>query len=568
MVNDQGRLWRRDGFQKLFSGQLFDGAYANQDLHDQDGLREAITLIYENTAPDGSRSLITGTQKKLRVLDESTGQWTDITGGNSLGATSARFKAASSQDYVIFTNNLDDVYTYDTRDGDFATIPDLNTYAEGDDDGCGFKPGLRKAKVIIQFAGFTILMNVEEGETPTRFASRIRWSDQNRPRVWGTGIYLEDALQDCEDEDAEGIASIAGFQDLTYGDEILAAEILGNNVIIYTARSIWRMYLSATTNSDGVTQVFGFSQLYSDRATQKGCLAYPNTLVSNGKAHYYMSRDGVYKWDIYSSEPERVPWIHDSSAVIYSSDYDSQIDTDECESPISMFRAERDEIWFSWPDQDGSYHTLCCNTRFNTCDYMDVGWTALGAFTPNADCQTVGTKVVGASSFDWCLKEIGGVWYREYHSVTDDLTINLTDGSTLSYYQEGYDSILRGQIPTPRADLEKIVRHLEIEHDTKSTGGLVELRVGNSYVVCDPNASSGRCAVQWREHETKTLECPNELTDAQLTTKNQKPYDALDWALYEQNRFIYFDLTITGSAGPATGANTAWSKIEFEAMTL
>ena len=79
----------------------------------------------------------------------------------------------------------------------------------------------KKAKVVIQFNGYIILMNTfEEGE---RMSARVRWCDLNLPKEW---------------REAPGLAdSLAGFQDLQYGDEILAAAPMLGALYIYTRRS-------------------------------------------------------------------------------------------------------------------------------------------------------------------------------------------------------------------------------------------------------------------------------------------------------------------------------------------
>lgn len=503
-----------------------------------------ITLLFESTAPDGTRRLFDGTSEHIYVLEPDATDWTQIT-PPSMGEAGAKWKAAALQDYVVFTNDVDKVQIYNLDGASFGPITDLDTLATTPP----YNP-LTKARIVVSFSGFIILMNVVESDV--RYSSRIRWCDLNEPDSWI----------------ANPGSSLAGWQDLDYGDDILAAEVLGGSLMIYTSRSIWRMFVA--TSDAGV---FGFQKVYSDNKNQKGCLAYPDTVASDGLGHYYMGRDGIYRYSPYTLEPERQKWIHDSSAIIFDDSYDMVIDASRCTEPIAYFRSDRNEVWFCWPDatsEAGNNHTLCCNVQHKTCDYMDAGFTALCSFTPSSECKTVGTYFVGASSVDWSLKQIGGVFHRSYYSLQngDQIEAEIPEGAIP--YNEGYNSILRGEVPAGHSDREKTLRRISIEHDTAEDATLnwLRLRIGNSAKAADVNADDSRCSVQWRRFDNQDLTCPNAQTMSQLKAQNLKPDGDTEWAIYEQNYRLYYELSIEGKTGPAVGADTAWSRIDFELMPM
>jgi hypothetical protein len=183
-MSPDGKLRQAHGFARPYVNPLNrnnsggDCPYSNWDWHDQGVAvadREPPTLLFPATTNDGARSLILGTKTRLLKLDEATGIWTQFSSaglGNdgSDNLTQVRFLGAELQNKVAFTNGLDDVQYYDLIANTFGPITGLNTASE-----TGGK--VTKAKVILQWQGVVLLMNVEEDGV--RIASRIRWSDLN-----------------------------------------------------------------------------------------------------------------------------------------------------------------------------------------------------------------------------------------------------------------------------------------------------------------------------------------------------------------------------------------------------
>jgi hypothetical protein len=360
-TTERGRLCRRPGFERFLKAS----SYNNQDLHDQmlnaqiylDGSgdpqvrsagREAITLLQPVDSLAGWRTLFAASHSRIYELVESTGNWRILGDGFGGPASSPQyFDAASLGNTTIFTNNFDKPQSYvlgDTVSGSdlrrTRDIADLDTI------------GISAAKIVVQFMGVMVLMNVVADGS--RRAMRIVWSGYLQPLSW-----------------VPGTNSIAGFQDLDYDEEILAAAPLQGALMIYTNKGIWRMSVSES--------VFSFKQVYVERRSRDKCLAYPRTLVSTGFTHFFLSRTGIYEWNGFLTEPERVAWLHLGSGTIFD-----DIDTSCCEAPVAEYRPETKEVYVSWP-QPGQG---CINTRtfifspeFQSSDILDQGFTAFTNYT-------------------------------------------------------------------------------------------------------------------------------------------------------------------------------------------
>ena len=338
---------------------------------------------------------------------------------------------------------------------------------------------------------------------------------------------------------------------------------------IYTRRSIWRMVVSADADS-----VFAFNRVYHEPATQTGCLTYPNTLCTTGGAHWYLGRDGIYTFSPYIPTPERVDWLYLASGVMFDT-ADKKIDPSYCEAPVATYKPDARELWFSWASagQEGINNwTLVAHMEQRTADVVDEGWTCLGHFRRNPSdtqqCNEV-QDFVGASNVDWCLKSIGGPFYREYAALGDptDPTVDLPE--TATYAQLGYKSQMVGMIPLALTDRDKQIKNVLLDHDSSAQDVpcIFRLRIGNSYVVADPVSSNGSCTPVWRSVGDRPVACPDELTVAQMAAKNLRPNIGTEWKVFERGRFLYFELTILNADGSdAIGGDTAFQRMDFDSM--
>lgn len=554
-ASDTGKACLRDGFSKFLNQPNF----VNCDHHHQGATREAITLGFESTSPLGVRRLFDATQSRVSLLNEDACTWTDIVTGK--GAPGSRFKAAELQDWVLFTNDTDEPFLYTLSSGVVIDpIPGLSNAPWRDSTGTSI-PGkhLTKAKVTIQYQGVLFLMNVfQDG---TRFSSRITWSDLNDPTSW----VLNPA------------SSIAGFQDLDYGSDILAAAEMNGVLYVYTTKAIWK--IAANSNTSLTASPFVFQKVYSEPKNETGCLTFPNTLVSTGNDHYYMGRDGIYHFNQYLSAPEWLDWVHRADGVIFTK-LDTRLSLIYCDSPVAEFYAVKREIWFSWSSAgalDNNNLSLVLNVDQKCADVVDAGFTAFVNFRPD-DNSVVGScnevqNFLGVSGVDWSWKSIGnGVFSREFSSLVDnDRTNDLPLDNTANYFLMGYNRILRGTIPLGLEDREKLVRKisLTLEATQQDVPCLVKMRIGNSLNLVDSNSIGAECSVQWRSLTPLELKCLEPQTIAALTAKNQRPSVPFEFPSWEQGVYLYWELSVTNSDGsPAIGGEACFSDVSFDSMSL
>lgn len=377
-MNQNARLARLPGWTRF----LNETPYYNADLHDQllplqvyydggdvdsatswpnalcDGtlktrtaVREPLSLMFETLSTSGNRNLITGTQSRLYEFNYSNRNWrllADGMGGPHRDDFTIRFRCAQVKDTVVFTNNYDkpQKYLLDTEAKGCAVrvtseITELNTIK------------LSRAKHIIAYKGYIILGDVVmDGR---RMKGTMVWCASNRPEKWDP---IDTAL-DC------------GSQELP-GQEIRGWEHLGDGIVIYTDKEIWKCY--TTGNKDAPLE---FTRVYrSDDG--KGCLFYENTLVSSGTTHYYLGKDGTYTFTPYVNEPSQEEWINKGDGLMFANINES------CGGGTNAaYYAEFDAIFVWWAAYDAYMPEQCFifQPKFNFTAYADFGATAACQFT-------------------------------------------------------------------------------------------------------------------------------------------------------------------------------------------
>lgn len=569
-INPDGKLSRALGWTRPFN---ITGicSYKNWDYHTQfdPAHREPVTLLFQSTTNDGFRRLLLGTKTKLGVMDEASGNWTNI--GTGLGVdgddslTQLRFHAAELQNRVFFTNNFDTPKYYDFS-GVVQEIPDLAT--AGEDGGA-----ISKSRVIISWNGLIFLMNNEEDGA--RISSRIRWSDLNDGLAW----------------DVSDVASVSEFQDLDYGEVILNAVPLGSFLYVFTDKSLWRCGL--TINTDNPSEpyaVLNCIKVYTEPKNRAKCLAYPNSIVSTGFEIFYAASDGIYRFDPYLPQPERVEWIHRATGLIYKElgpipdffgiPWSTRIDKQACQSPIMEYvpgpneeeTAGCGELHVSWATYDplavptggetgtvdcdeivptpppvGSginRHTLVLNLKYQTADYRDYGSTAMVNFTSqllSGGCAQQ-AMLIAANGSDLTLKQMDVGQYRLQYDPEDG-----------SYANNGYYTKLRGVFPFENFPEEKIIESflLGILPDDPNETAVISLRVGTSFEALDPNNVNGRCSVLWHQLSAKPIKCRNTRTATKYVADGVRPDDPIEWKFWFVGHFLYYELTLAKPDGTA-----------------
>lgn len=574
-TTQEGKMCRRGGFSKAFSEVLPGGNYPNSDFHHQGGTREPITLQYEQTKSDGSRMLVIGTKSRVAVLDETTGTYTTVLSG--LGGTASVFRAASLSDFVLFANGVDEIAAMaDGGLGVTMPIPEL-THVGGTDH-------YKAAKVIIQFQSIILLMNVKlstSGGPWTDHPERIIWSDINGPLTW-------DPLSHMTPGPGSVTTTLCGYQDLDYGDEILAAAELMNAVYIFTRRAIWRMSVSSDA-----TRVFDFVKVYAEPKNQTGCLVYPYTLASDGQTLHYLGRESVYHYNPYMAAPEcesdQWDWFHKAAGVIYTK-ADTRLDGTACNAPCAEYVPEKKELWISWPSDtslvdanSGAVNnwTLVAAMTRRTADIVDHGFTSYvnyRSLPAGAGLCNEEQRLLAASGEDYCIKEVGGVFHREMAplgaDVTDDLDLVIPITGWLTV---GYNSEMRGEIPAGLFDRPKRIRKAFIDIDVSEQNPppcIIQAFIGNSQQLQDPNDLDNICSVLWQDIGTKQLQCQDGYGISELKARNLRPANDFTWPCYWEGIHLYFKFIISnpraadGSYPKAIGADVCFARIDFDVLPL
>lgn len=566
-VSPDGKLRQAHGFQKPYNInnmlQAIDGTpcpYQNWDWHNQGlddlSLREPIMTMFSSTSNTGAKKLILATKTRIMSLDEAAGSWTEI--GNSFGAdgvsskTTVRFRCAELQNKIFFTNNHDKVQYHELGSSTVQEVASLNSAAENGG-------AITAAAVIIQYQGVIMLMNVVENGT--RLPSRIWWSD------------LNDGTQFNQPDNS----SISDFQDLDYGEIILNAIPLGGYIYVFTNKSIWKCQFNVdVSNPDNPQAVLTCAKFYTEPRNQSKCLAYPNTLVSDGFSIFYAARDAVYALTPYIAEPERTEWIYRATAIAFEGD--RKIDSTSCGSPVMELRPDTKEIFFSWSSVDAELnswgscsvpppplssginrHTIVLNTQYQTADYRDHGFTAMvnhvsGATTSNCPQQPF---FFAASGVDYCIKEVGVGYAREVY-----------DPATGNYSFVGYTPMIRGVFPFGKFDSEKIIKSFKVEGSVeKDAGNVFSLRVGTSFQQMNPNEDASGCGVIWHQLSTMKVKCLFNKTKTQYVQANIRPGYDHEFNFYYRGKFLYYELSVLKSDGtPPVDGGVLFSRFETKAI--
>lgn len=567
-MNSSGKLSRRAGHAALNFGLRSDDplATANWDFHLRAPApaREPVTWLSEIVSIDRTRYLYAGTQTTVAWLNNSTSQWNTIV--NGVGNSQSRWKGAALNDKVVLSDGQSAIRVAQLGSVSSAVIGDLTTL------------GLSAAKVVVEFANVVVLMNFLGREytdlgAPTggvrRFANRVEWSDFRDAESWEFGS-----------------GSIAGFQDLGDGEIILNAAPLGGVLWIFTDRSIWHMWPAVSDTNI----VFGFRRWYTEPKNRTACLKYENGLVATGKDFYWLGADSIYWANQFSQAPSSPDWLLLATGTMFEGE--QRLDPDFCASPVGELIPDAEgtarEVWFSYPrlgSADGvndfslvlSFNTDSKVAGFQTASYVDHGYTAFTnySFTTQTGltCATTST-FIGASGTDYCLKSIGTVFHRETVALIEDDVANDIPDNLYSTSLTGYHSQLMFMVPLPRGLQEKIIRNIELEHDTTDeetdTPNQVALRIGNSYHIADPLETNGKCNVQWHNIDSKPLLCPDVDSSEKMETDGTRPDDATEWPNQaEQGRYLYADFKVTNFNGAApTGSNSAWNSVMFDYYVL
>jgi hypothetical protein len=179
------------------------------------------------------------------------------------------------------------------------------------------------------------------------------------------------------------------------------------------------------------------------------------------------------------------------------------------------------------------------------CSILDAG-----GFSDCAGCDPDFT-LIGASSQDWCLKQIGESFHRE--RCTNPTAVGTTgwagySSSIGTYLLDGYDSIIRFAPASASEMLVEAVKMTLAYLPTLGTNSTISLRIGISGQVADPNTDN--CIIKWFSLSDKQLKCLNQfLSQSDYAKNNAVPNIGLEWNFQYSGKYVYFELKISGTGG-------------------
>ena len=221
--------------------------------------------------------------------------------------------------------------------------------------------GVQSAGVLIQSRGFFFVADlVIDGR---RDRSAVYWSDfESTSFIPGT-------------ESAAGYFSFGG-------DEIIAAEEMGNSVMFYTNRSIW------LASYVGGTLVWTFERIYAGPDVPW----YPRGVVNTGDAHVYLTKQTTMRVLLRGERsPREYDWMDKATGAIFhgvparllegmpedSVDYPRKINRG-CMHLVGWYNSVDQYVSFSWADEraDLPNWTMHLSFAHRTACLADHGVTA------------------------------------------------------------------------------------------------------------------------------------------------------------------------------------------------
>lgn len=346
----------------VYSSQFsYDYTYCGTDLMYRLGCREAVTMLGEIVSSTG-RKLIAGTMSRVYEYNQSAGNWRILADGlgnagytvEQCGCNSVRGSMATMGLYMLYTNGFDYPSIYvlgEMQDNcgrqDMVPISDLVAL------------GITRAGGVVVWKGFVIFFDITEAGT--RMGGTFIWSDLETP-----DSYIESDL------------SLAGRISVAVGQTILAMAPLGNWLMCYTDKGIYRITLV------GGEDIFNIEEI---KGVGGNALKFKYSLIVTGSAHMWLGESDVLYFTQFDTAPIHVPWITKAAGIIFNgmSEDDAEyaaINREACDLVTGGWSEEKREAWLSWPTGENTCPnvTLRFNLKFNTADLVDHGFTSYLTF--------------------------------------------------------------------------------------------------------------------------------------------------------------------------------------------
>jgi len=612
-----GKLRRGTGWQKAFSGAITP--YNNQDLHDQlliftGGVpRQPVTLLFEAESTRRVRHLLAAKQGAIFELNEWSGNWLVLGsgyGGTEVASAAAtRFYATQLGDYLILTNDFDRPMVRllegaSMGDPLLEDIPDLATI------------GLSRAAVCWTWANCVFLADVEmDGQ---RFAYRLLWSNFLDPTGFDPGkvdsitgfkdLYTHERILAGRPTansfliyTTHGIwemAVVGGEQSFAFvrrynGEQNQGAGVLKyRNTLtalpdghIYAAEDGLYSYSPYYLKPERLEWLHRSSGVLFDEIDEAHCDVHIG-VMSRNELLLSFARKGAPNFcpdiTLRTNMTYRVADVIDTGFTAFANYRSFRVPTIRdfiIERRICTLQGLADAGYpfgnegLPNPLPEGtadfepkSIYTLTPQTigDVTTEDWeqaeadSDSLCALLGDFRMDELCRQCegDTLLLAVSSRDWCIKQLGEVFYRE--RCTNPTAAGSTTGdgyasASGTFLLEGLDSILRfaplyGPKNDPNRSLVKVSSlTLDAIAMAQADPSVVSLRVGVSGMVADPNIEQGR--IVWFQHSDQLLKWLTALTVAQHKARGTVPADLIGWRFERKGRVLYLELKIGGTGG-------------------
>lgn len=175
-----------------------------------------------------------------------------------------------------------------------------------------------------------------------------------------------------------------------------------------------------------------------------------------------------------------------------------------------------------------------------------------------AECKAT-PLFVAASSHDWCLKQLGRVFYREI--CQNPTAVGTSDANGYasavgSYALDGITSLLTF---SPARGNNRLVQCNGLQLDfvpvAQTPPSNISLRIGISAQAADPNDPNA--PIVWFQRSSQALAYSTVKTSAQHLAAKTIPDLTLDWNFFHEGRIVYIELTIPGVGGDSTFSRVA-----------
>jgi len=341
-----------------------DDTYNNADLHDQllpldasNPVIEPINFMREFRSTVGDRVLVAATRNRIYRFNAQNKNWQLLHKNLGSGSiTNSSWQAAQVLDTVIFTNNYSNPKAWiigkspdsSTTEGVLTDIYDLRN---------GGPVNMSRASAVYAWKGLMFFGDVvEDGQ---RVEHRVRWSDLNKPLSYSPA--------------ADG--TVSGYQDLSFGERVIAFMELSDYLLIYTTKAIWQVTIVASQ------ELLNFRRAYPDPKNGESCLFYRNSLFSTGDSHYYCGKDDIYRFNLGLSKPEPIEWISRATNSAFK-----EMQPSRCELIVSGYSSGKKQAIVSYPSTtniDAADKSVVLDFKSETAHLVDYGFTAFCSYAPD-----------------------------------------------------------------------------------------------------------------------------------------------------------------------------------------